>query len=367
VAANKKQRLSLVDAIQSKGAVKNTPSSALAKSDFDYALIKDVDARKFLSEQAIEIKNLLVDSLRLHQKAEEILDQSTQSLVDAGRGFAGAKARIGHGQWGGWLRDEFSQTFIDIGVITQDDALNPLTIERKVQELIQFARTIDTEPEHQDLMKLSNVKPYLLARLTAPSTPKAARSEVVAQIQQAEAEQKPLPGAKAVRAAVARHNPKPSETRTKVARSLAATPAPQGLATSGDRAANPSPAKSAEIVAVIPAAPAPATTQAVDIETQTLARSSVKPRHLYLCGKHVLFSGSPADPQWAASLPRSTDSDGKALFDLLTDYSESSEPVVVQINGQIFAACKDLNLLADIIDEWSLLSGKQVIEQPLRH
>jgi len=72
-------------------------------------------------------------------------------------------------------------------------------------------------------MKLSNVKPYLLARLTAPSTPKEARSEVVAQIRQAEAEQKTLPTTKAVRATVARHNPKPSEATAKLARSRSPT------------------------------------------------------------------------------------------------------------------------------------------------
>jgi len=76
-------------------------------------------------------------------------------------------------------------------------------------------------------MKLSNVKPYLLARLTAPSTPKEARSEVVAQIRQAEAEQKTLPTTKAVRATVARHNPKPSEATAKLARSRSRSPTSQ--------------------------------------------------------------------------------------------------------------------------------------------
>ena len=368
MAAGKKQRLSFVDAL-SNGAVAAKPeSTVLVASAFDYSVIADKSDRTFLGEQAIEIKHLLVDSLRLHQKAEEILDQSTQSLVEAGRRFQVARDRLGRGKWGRWLKDEFSQTFVDIGVITPDE-LSPLTIERKVQELMQFAKTIDLEPEHQDLMKLSNVKPYLLARLTAPSTPDEARSEVVAQIQQAEAEQKPLPTTKAIRATVARYNPKPSETKAKLARSLSATTAKtNSTSRSTSRSISPSPAKAVEIVSVVPASsPAVERLDVGAIEIPTAPKIKIKPRHLYLCGKHVVFSGPHSDPRWLAALPRAIDKDGSELFDLLTDYSNSQEPVVMQVGGQIFAACENLDLLSEILEEWSLVTGKEVIENSPRH
>jgi hypothetical protein len=109
--------------------------------------------------------------------------QAQQSLIDIGQKLIAVKDVLEHGQFEDWCNTEFQMS------------------SRTVQNMMNVARAFDGKSEIISL--LSDTALYALA---APSTPEAARDQVIAEAQAAGAP----PKVERVKAVIAAHKPQPS-------------------------------------------------------------------------------------------------------------------------------------------------------------
>ncbi|MCB0105489.1 MAG: DUF3102 domain-containing protein [Caldilineaceae bacterium] len=121
----------------------------IVQMGFDYAAL-DSETRIVVQQRTSEIKTLM--------------RRSAQDIIDIGQKLIEVKARLGHGNFGGWLESEFSWT--------------PMTAQRFMQVAERF--------KNNNLLDLS-IAPSALYALAAPSTPEPARAEAIERAQAGEA------------------------------------------------------------------------------------------------------------------------------------------------------------------------------------
>ncbi len=164
------EELSRGGVVQRARAVEAAPAQVVAiegDASFDYTQL-DPETRIVVQQKASEIR--------------ERIDSIKRATSEIGQRLIETKARLGHGQWGAWLRAEFqwsqdsAERFIQVAQLTQQ---NPHYAEFEDR----FARTA-------------------LTALSAPSTPEAARNEALAQ-----AEAGKQVSHKEVKQIIARHKP----------------------------------------------------------------------------------------------------------------------------------------------------------------
>jgi hypothetical protein len=108
---------------------------------FDYSAL-ELEQRVVVQQRTSEIKGLI--------------NRNAQNTIEIGQKLIEVKARLGHGQWGQWLKAEFDWS--------QDTA----------KRLMHVAKTFDQNPQFAEF------DPSALYLLSAPSTPEEARHEAIA-------------------------------------------------------------------------------------------------------------------------------------------------------------------------------------------
>jgi hypothetical protein len=135
---------------------------------FDYGQL-DGQTWKFVQDATDEIR-------RLGQ-------QTAENVIAIGKHLTEVKGRLNHGQFGQWLASEFSWS------------------ERTAQRFMQAHEVFHANPTPVSGL-VRYLDPTAIYQLSAPSTPEAAREEV---LQKVETGEKVTP--KAVKAIVQRHKP----------------------------------------------------------------------------------------------------------------------------------------------------------------
>lgn len=308
---------------------------------FDYDLIPDAKERQPVRNRVAEIKLLY--------------KRSFNNAIAMGEHFIFLKETLEkHGLWLQILREEFG-------------CERPHDI-RTVQDLMMIARNIKQQPNAElQYLAEGEIKPYLLARLLAPSTPDEAREEVRQAVQEAKAENKPV-SPKTVQKAINKHKqPARSGGSSGTARSGGSSPAPSSPPTPA-----PTPeTKPPEIRSFIPQQSAAremeSETLTINTQAQQVPGVDIRPGSFYQLGKHMAFAGSPSDPRWQAGLPQTTDRDGQALFQVAMSHAYDDVLHVVVVDGTYYIACQDSDLLGDLIDDWTEKTGKKPIRlDPVR-
>lgn len=115
---------------------------------FDYAAL-DTETRIVVQQRTTEIKALM--------------KRAASDIIEIGQKLIEVKARLGHGNFGGWLGAEFEWTH---------------------QTAIRFMQVGETF-KNNNLLNL-NVAPSALYLLAAPSTPEGARREAIARAEEGE-------------------------------------------------------------------------------------------------------------------------------------------------------------------------------------
>lgn len=289
---------------------------------FDYTIL-DAQTYQFVKTQTGEIRALM--------------KLSFESIIQIGQKLKLVKQQLGHGHFRAWLESEFNW--------------GAWTASKFMQVADRFEGTNFSGLD---------IAPSALYELAAPSTPEAARDEVLARAKAGESIT--YTTAKAVKQ---KYIPQTAKSQAEAVAALPAQSEPKPIA-----ALPPKSDSKLEIVAIrLPASKAPAISEssrliALGLPQLSPAAQPITPNSVadesgalwQLGGRHLLYGGDPNSPQFLQRIPEKVSL--LFAFPATLDWHSSIRAKTRIITNEYLPQGKDVRLLEDLLENSILLYSR---------